>query len=224
MSEVHPLLQRYLDGDCQGVTTAMGEAPPEVKTQVARELAQRVRRNIERLIERWREHGYSFEDGRGVGQRGALTPVLDSDESQHGPLPAVLRAVYEELESVSFVQPATTDWAQQLGIESTQGGAGDWDPLLLLPFERAKGWVILFPDATTKCGFSGSGPMYIVLPEREDTAKFDCDILFEGGKMWSLVEYLRFAILETGGLCLSEKSGSMSTSLVQSLVEGLEPF
>lgn len=212
------LLERYQTGECDAVYRELVRNPahPDANA-VAAEMMKRVRANLEVLAERWRERG--FELAEPIGDRGSQAAQLaDMD----GELPPALRAFYEELGWVDFVEdPPDETWPDVEHVDPIQVFALDG---------RARGdaedVLYICDDALHKFDISGVGPIYVPLPVAEG---FDPVLFFEGEAMridgpLTFVQYLRLTILDRGGIGLACPDDMISDELVEELVDGLVPF
>jgi hypothetical protein len=227
-------LNKYQAGECVEVYDSLlaDNTDPGEGLLVAREMINRVRRNLECLVDRWRQSGFFLTNP--IGEKGLANDALNRIEERYGLLPAVLRAFYENLGWVNFVEEAPgPPWP---GIE-------ELDPISFKDITRSvdevieegEAELILFPDHLLKFGIAGVGPVTVPI----GTNGFDVALLFEDGSMSfekdtrmysagddiTLVRYLRDTILLRGGMgSFGTPTEELDPDLLRSLTEGLEVF
>lgn len=217
---------RYLAGeyepvwrDLMGLGDALRSGPHRCDAwAVACETMRRARTNIESIYGRLLGIGYAFADP----ERACPTPGPDTPEKVArfevavGPLPLSLRAFFEVVGSVNFMQDrsrSTSGEVYALGeldplvVRSIDDLLAQWEremdrgrsPVLRLlrPFVRRRRRKVerviydFAPDEIHKAGYGGVGPFYLVLPD----GRADGPVLFEGAEIGeTFVEYLRQTI------------------------------
>jgi len=210
---------------------------------IARLAMQRVRRNIEVLISRWQNRGHVFGyHWVGQGMRRCISDValqtpllgkpdpndiaaLDRCEREIGPMPMAFRAFYEIVGGVNFVGRVATGWPDDCTLDPLQILA--FAPQLAGLIERKWDSVEVAEDPCHKYLDGGVSSLYLPLPSNT----FDSPILFEDGPLilnempLTLGSYLRFVILEHGGMGLSAGyTDPLDPELVEYLTAGLEEF
>lgn len=225
----------------------------EPARQVAIEAMKRVRRNIRKLIPRWKKAGHRFgyrwlrrnrpasPEGRkwlaqfikyatavpllGNPTKGDLKS-LERFEQTKGPLPIVLRAVYEVIGAVNFVGDIAPGWPDMEIL----------DPLQIRPFAPQMkrlmtgetDQVDFFDDHLIKYDIAGVGPSTVPI----HPFVFDPVIHFEGqgliyhGEPLTIGLYLREVILKRGGIGLVAgwNNDAPDPDLIKSLTKDLVPF
>src|SRR6185436_15886319 len=102
------LLERYEGGDHLAVYAELVKNPGHAEAEaVARSLMKRVRKNLETLATRWRERGFTLRNP--IGNAGSQAEALAALGETIGPLPPTLRAFYEEIGWVDFVEEPPDD-------------------------------------------------------------------------------------------------------------------
>ncbi|MBL7252704.1 hypothetical protein [Paractinoplanes lichenicola] len=178
-------LDRYLRGDHEQVWADLRELGPEARTDDARAVAietmRRVRRNVEAVRARLDAAGYAFQepDQAHVPPTPEADAELDVFEQQHGPLPLSLRAFYEIVGTVNFIQ-SWDQLVQQRRREQSADPvpeilyAGEFDPLAVeapvcayakwkSPFNR-RAWPLAL-DECHKANYSGGENYAVLLPD-----------------------------------------------------------
>jgi hypothetical protein len=222
-----PLLDRYQRGEHEGVYRALVEAAgdDEEAHAVARALMERVRSNLEDLAARWRVRGFCL--ARPIGEPEAACQAIGSIEQAHGPLPPALRALYQVMSWIDFIEePPGPPWPDREQLDSIAFHAVEpqLDDLIGVPAPELQ----LFDDFLVKFGLAGVGSIYVPLPAQG----FDPELHFEGqallgadGSTLRLVPYLRATILERGGMgLLGAPEEELDPSLLRELTTGLIPF
>lgn len=214
----HPLINGYREGQCLAVYAELvsSQRADAVARAVAREMMQRVRANVDILAQRWRTLG-GFELAVYRGPDEESREALKQIEAKH-PLPVTLRAFYEELGFLDFVEPPPKDSRWPATVEL--------DPLQVCGLEaEPQGHRLeLFADPSTKANLAGVGATYTLIDGEE---AFDAELWFEDAPFTvgggSLVPYLRTVILEGGGIgpCSIEHA---ERSLLRALTEDLVVF
>jgi hypothetical protein len=140
---MHTYLERYLEGDREGVWAELVGLGPAVRDAqvcadaqaVAVEMMHRARHNVEILIGRLKELRYRFANPEGPWTPPGpwIVKALDELEARFGPLPIVIRAWYERVGEVDFTgayprlsQFHGLDWdgSEELGCYSDPLTAG----------------------------------------------------------------------------------------------------
>ncbi len=200
---------------------------------VAEWTMEAVRRDLLTLEERLASAGHRLPKKTGVKKRRSKTQdrALDALLEHAGPIPLSLEAFFSVVGGVDFV-PEDPAARGLLGLE-----VYELDPLLVFPVSTAKRqlkdwqelravrhpalvgplWLLISIDAAAKAEMSG-GQISIELPDgRADGWLTHTDL--------RLVDYLRFAILERGGLLGLEPGRSdAARALLAELTTGLAPF
>ncbi|MEV4753639.1 hypothetical protein AB0J86_00765 [Micromonospora sp. NPDC049559] len=182
-------LERYLRGEHEQVWADLRGLGPDVRDEtyladgrsVAEETMRRVRNNVEVLRTRLDNAGYRFKEP----DRAHLPPPpdiavqLDKFERQHGPLPLSLRAFYQIVGTVTFIQSSEQfanwyDRDQRPEPVTPVAYLGEYDPLVVEPLacaqaewntEHGKRSWFLAPDECHKANYSGGMNYNVLLPE-----------------------------------------------------------
>jgi hypothetical protein len=175
---------------------------------VALETMTVARRNVEMLVERLGKAGYRFAYPESVHVPPTTnTPrEIEEIETRLGPLPLSLRAFYEAVGSVDFVQ----SWKQLIHYYRKERESateieilGEEDPLVVAPLsligdeKRKQGGRVYFcfaPDEFHKANYSGGENYHVWLPDPR--ADFEIVGMYEIEE--TFVEYLR-ATFANGG-------------------------
>jgi hypothetical protein len=182
-------LQRYLRGEHEQVWADLRDLGPSVRADevledargVAMETMRRVRHNVEVLRGRLEDAGYRFkEPGHAhVPPEADVTVQLHRFEERHGPLPMSLRAFYEVVGTVDFMQSSeqlVTWYERGRRPEPTAPikYLGEYDPLVVEPLickyatweaaHRQRSW-FLAPDECHKAIYSGGMNYHVLLPD-----------------------------------------------------------
>lgn len=182
------LLDRYLGGEREQVWAHMqalgpigqGHAQYDDARAVAAETMRRVRGNVELVRIRLIESGYQLAapDRAHVLPPADAGAQLDAFERRHGPLPLSLRAFYEFVGTVNFMQSADqlVHWHRR--VQATEpvpevSYAGECDPLVVGPLDQQGAerdhrqgmyaWY-LAPDECHKANYSGGMNYHVLLP------------------------------------------------------------
>lgn len=210
---------------------------------VAKETMTIARQNVEILVERLTKVGYQFNYPESVHVPPTEnTPrEIEEIEARLGPLPLSLRAFYEVVGSVEFVQ----SWKQLIHYHKKERESatvieilGEEDPLVVAPLcligdERPnRGGHIYFcfaPDEFHKANYSGGENYHVRIPDPR--ADFEIVGMYEIEE--TFVEYLR-ATFACGGFrgrvqTLPDdesrcRKAAPRFDVVQSLADGLAPL
>lgn len=195
-------------------------AAPEPKGRAAaRAIMERVRENATILAERWRAYGFTLASP--IGARGAQLPKITEIERRVGSMPETLRAFYEVVGWIDFAERPTSEiWPDDQCFDPLQLWPLPEDVDALVGSDDAR--IDLFGDPLIKMGYGGVGAIYTVLP----ATGIDADLYFEDERIaeWQLVGYLRFTILERGGIGPGTPDDELSTALIRELTRDLVPF
>jgi hypothetical protein len=210
-------LDRYLAGDHERVWSELFLMGEEVRGpelfgdawEVALETMRRVRANVETVQSRLAELGYPFLDPEGahLPPRPGVAEEIARFEADFGRLPLSLRAFYEVVGSVNWIQD------RRRRMTEAVYALGDLDPLLIESYDalvRAYEWertprsrsrfvrwyrslrpvppmridrldFAVSDDPVNKGGYAGVGPVTIRLPD----ARIDAPVCFEGEPLTS---------------------------------------
>lgn len=182
-------LERYLRGEHEQVWGELRELGPTVRDEefledarnVAAETMRRVRCNVGLLHRRLGEAGYRFKQPQDVHvpPEADVAVRLDSFEERHGPLPLSLRAFYEIVGTVDFMQcwEQLVQWHdRQLRPEQVAPVEylGEYDPLVVKPLRckyatwdpghGKRAW-FMAPDECHKANYSGGMNYHVLLPD-----------------------------------------------------------
>lgn len=231
--EVMSLIARYRSGECLEVCEELTQAQQsddEAKL-VANEIMLRVRKNLLTLAQRWRDLGFVLESPLGTS---IDDNVLRDLEEVAGALPVTLRAFYEQIGWISFIEeppgsawpdteeldPIAVDELTDTQVDEISEAIADEDDDVSL---------VLFDDHLHKFNIAGVGPIYVPLPME---GGFDPALYFEGdplqradGSEYCFVQYLRETILERGGMGPAGlPTDSIDADLLKQLTTDLQPF
>jgi hypothetical protein len=210
---------------------------------VAKETMTIARRNVELLVARLTKVGYRFNcpESVHVAPTEDTPKEIEQIEARLGPLPLSLRAFYEVVGSVDFVQ----SWKQLIHYHKKERDSateievlGEEDPLVVAPLsligdEKPKrGGRVYFcfaPDEFHKANYSGGENYHVWVPDPR--ADFEIVGMYEIEE--TFVEYLR-ASFAYGGFrgrveCLPDdesrcRKNTPKLEVVQSLAKGLAPL
>ncbi|MBB4742026.1 hypothetical protein BJY16_005485 [Actinoplanes octamycinicus] len=182
-------LDRYLSGDRERVWAELralglierGHAQYDDARAVAAETMRRVRGNVEMVRTRLIDAGYELvAQGRAhVPPAADASAQLDAFERKHGSLPLSLRAFYEFVGTVNFMQSANqlVQWHKREDAPEPVAEvsyAGEYDPLVVQSLHhedaewddrrRKHAWY-LAPDECHKANYSGGMNYHVLLPD-----------------------------------------------------------
>jgi hypothetical protein len=210
------LLDRYLGGDREQVWAELRALGPIERghTQyddargVAEATMRRVRGNVEVVRTRLIDAGYQLmaQDRAHVPPAADAGAQLDAFERKHGPLPLSLRAFYQFVGTVNFMQSADqlVQWHKREDAPEPVPElryAGEYDPLVIGPLDHEgaewdhgpgrHAWY-LAPDECHKANYSGGMNYHVLLPDNGADFRIYgmiCDEVDQFGDWF--VDYLR---------------------------------
>ena len=210
---------------------------------VARETMTIARRNVETLLERFGKVGYRFNcpESVHVPPTENTPKEIEEIETRLGPLPLSLRAFYELVGSVDFVQ----SWKQLIHYHRRERASateieilGEEDPLVVAPLsligeERPRGggrvYFCFSPDEFHKANYSGGENYHVWIPD----SRADFEIVGMYDIEETFVEYLRASFAYGGFRGRVEslpddesrcRKAAPTLDVVQYLAAGLAPL
>lgn len=231
-------LARYEGGQYRKVWDEMrqrGEDMDRSEIAMARRVAlatmQRVRRAARGLAQALEAEGYPLPNQIGLRARqSASTQRKLARLNRVGAIPVALASFYTIVGSINLVPEDLAarpilglpiEELDPLEISGIDGAIEEYeawrDEGIDSRSQRGELQVTICADRLGKAGLSGSGPLYIVLPSR------DVDPLVEETR-YTLIEYIRVALLERGGLLGLSPKRRGGKDLLRRLTSGIEEF